>query len=754
MSTAPATIKERVILPAPPSAGAAGAAEGTLTVTDVIAILKRRFVLITILFLLFCSMTVGGWLAAYRYFPTWPGEAFVECVSDKPKQGYTTFDPTPNEKEYERFIQTQAHFVKSPEVLMDALKTAEVRATQWYKDRPKDRLAIDFMKLITAAPQRGTNLLKVSVQTRSGDDPHVIVNQVVQVYINRVREYNTDEFRDERTVYQKEKETIKEQILDLQKQLGDVQKQLPPGVTSGAGNVAATDYQQSKAIVTELELRTLELHNLHEIYNQPGGPGLSPEDTQLVELDPQVATLSNQLFSLTQQLEVSRKNLGDNHRAIQQLHEFIDVVRKQLEQKRQERLAEILAYKREQVKTAWLNSQHALLLSQEKLADAMAYMADMDAVFSQYLSLDEDIVLLKQNHDLVANYINELNRIVRERAAIRVALRQQAVPPLQRSFPQKFLLAAGVAMSLVFAVGIGLILEFVDTSLRTPQDMVKHLRIPLLGIIPDADDEEVEIDQVETAVRDAPQSMLVEAVRAIRTNLQFTAPAEQQRSIVITSPKPEDGRTAVACNLAGMVAEGGRHVLLVDANFRRPAIHRFFPVRVTGGLSNILVGNGKFQDYVSKTDYPNMDVLISGPVPPNPAELMGSKQMGEFIDEVIGLYDQVIFDAPPVLLASDACLLAARTDGVIMVCRAKANSRGIANRACGLISRVDSHIFGGILNAAQVRRGGYFREQLRAFYDYRVDGDDPRDADLAALPDTKPSEPESTGEKGTSADAR
>jgi capsular exopolysaccharide synthesis family protein len=122
---------------------------------------------------------------------------------------------------------------------------------------------------------------------------------------------------------------------------------------------------------------------------------------------------------------------------------------------------------------------------------------------------------------------------------------------------------------------------------------------------------------------------------------------------------------------------------------------------------------------ICKTDMANLDVIGSGPLPPNPAELLNGALAGQFLDETMSRYDQIIIDAPPVLLASDASVLASRVDGVILICRAKDNSRGQAQRSLSLLDRVNATVFGGILNCAQVRRGGYFREQLRTFYEYQ-----------------------------------
>ncbi len=734
MTTLPTTVRERIDLPSPPpTASASGPGDASVSFQDIMSIVKRRMFLITFLFLFFSSLAVGGWLAAYFYAPLYPGEAFVKCVSNQPK-GTTIYDRELSEREFERFIMTQALFAKSPDVLFAVLQSAEVRATEWYKNTPGDRREIEIFDLVQAAPQRGTNLLKISVETSSPADPHVIANQVVRHYLQRVKEHNTDEFRHEREVYQKEIEAVQGQIVDRQEQLGNVQTKLPPGWVSGAGNTSADEYREILSVVTQYEQMTLELEGLHKMYTNPSRPALSPEDTQLVDMDPKVATLSNQYFQLAQNLKVMKKQLGARHRSVGQAEDFLQVVNEQLEKERESKLAQILAYRQQQVETAFNNMQYALILAKEQLADSEAKMADMDQVASQYLTLQEDIDVLKENREVLGGHLRELDRIIQERTAVRIEVQQTAIEPLQRSFPQKFLIPAGVALSMVFAVGIALLLELIDTSLRTPQDVVRYLRIPLLGAIPDADDEEVDIDPIEMAVRDAPHSMFAEVFRSIRTNLQFAAPADRQRTVVITSPRPEDGKTTVACNLAMMVAQGGRRVLLVDANFRRPAIHRFFESQSSRGLSNILVGDGKLSELAVTTNVTNLEILGAGPLQPNPAELLGSEQMVAFLAEASEMYDQVIFDCPPVLLASDACVLASKTDGVILVCRAKTNSRGIGSRAAQLLTRMDAHVFGAVLNAVQTRRGGYFREQLKTFYDYSADEKDTYQAYRAELP--------------------
>jgi capsular exopolysaccharide synthesis family protein len=296
----------------------------------------------------------------------------------------------------------------------------------------------------------------------------------------------------------------------------------------------------------------------------------------------------------------------------------------------------------------------------------------------------------------------------------------------------------GIVLALALAMAIGLGLELIDKSVRTPQDILRHLGVAVLGMVPHTDDEEVAIPRVETAVRDMPRSMVAEAFRRVRTNLRFSAAADRQRSVMITSPRPDDGKTSVATNLAIAAAQGGQRVLLVDANFRRPAIHKWFDKLEGAGLSNILVGDGSLADCVAHTDIATLDVLGAGPIPPNPAELLGDEACRRWLEEAVSAYDQVIIDTAPVLLTSDALVLAPTVDGVILVVRANANTRGGARRACSLLADVNARLFGAVLNAAQVRRGGYYREQLRAYYDYQADTE-PAGYDASPQPPTEPS---------------
>lgn len=276
----------------------------------------------------------------------------------------------------------------------------------------------------------------------------------------------------------------------------------------------------------------------------------------------------------------------------------------------------------------------------------------------------------------------------------------------------------GVLLGLIVGFGLAFLLELIDTSIKGPSDVARRVDLPMLGMVPHGGDLEEDIKDLRLAFATHPDSLIGEAFRQVRTCLMFSGPASQRRSLLVTSALPEDGRTTVALNLAAAIARGGKRVLVVDANLRQPAIRQLFDRCPEAGLSSALVGQGAWREMVLQAE-PNLHLLASGPLPPNPAELLGSEQMSNIIAEMVSQYDQVLFDSPPCLLVSDAAALSTLVDGVILVVRAGANTYGVVQRAREMLARIGAHVVGVVLNAVRTMAGGYLRKNYDAFYEYQ-----------------------------------
>ncbi|MCH7884374.1 MAG: polysaccharide biosynthesis tyrosine autokinase [Planctomycetes bacterium] len=724
MTTVSTPMTERTALPGSAHGVGIESARGP-TASDLWSMIRRRLVLIVVLFILFSALAIGGFGAWWVYLPGYTSECLIECISNIPETQLTADQERLRQDEHERFVRTQAMLLTTPGILSEALKVTAVRETSWFKRTSRSRRdpLLVLTDELSVAPVRGTNFIRVAIECRNPKDPRIIVNEVVNEWYHTVKKQTSEAFASEALQdAHRELQDLDRVIAGDRDRLKQIAQRLPPGsIQNPAGNITAQQVRQSGELVAMLDLELSQLEQYRDIYNDPEGVAVTAEDRAMVEQDPQIAELARLLFLLEQQRAADANVYGAGHSVVKQLDAQLEAAEAKLAQLRMERLQERRADMREAVNTAYSNSRYAMFQAREKLARDEAALQDQDRLLFDYLDLDAKVKQDLEYRNELSDYIKGLARVKRQRTAIQVNVAQPPIDPLERSSPNLLLIPASLMFMLMLAVGVGLSLELMDKSVRTPQDITRHLDLAVLGVIPDTADEETTIKHVETAVQDAPRSMVAEGFRRIRTRLQFSGSAERQKVVMVVSPRPNDGKTTVSCNLAMTFAQTGRRVLLVDANLRREGFRRVFDHLKPEGLSNILTGKATLESCVVSTEMPGLEILGSGPMPPNPVELLDSEACKAFLREVRERYDYVILDTAPILVASDSIVLAPAVDGVILVVRANRSSKGLVRRASALLTDVGANIFGAVLNAAQITRGGYFREQFRTYYDYQSD---------------------------------
>lgn len=201
----------------------------------------------------------------------------------------------------------------------------------------------------------------------------------------------------------------------------------------------------------------------------------------------------------------------------------------------------------------------------------------------------------------------------------------------------------------------------------------------------------------------SPRSPVAEAYRTLRTNIQFGALDRRVRSIMFTSAGPGEGKSTTLANLGVTLAQAGQRVILVDADFRRPVVHRIFGVEQQRGLTTVLTGRATLEEGLQDCGIENFSILPSGPLPPNPSELLGSQSMRALIGTLCERADYVLFDCPPALAVADASILAPCLDGVVLVLKAGSVTRQAAAQAKAQLEKVGAHFLGAVLNNVQIR---------------------------------------------------
>jgi capsular exopolysaccharide synthesis family protein len=274
---------------------------------------------------------------------------------------------------------------------------------------------------------------------------------------------------------------------------------------------------------------------------------------------------------------------------------------------------------------------------------------------------------------------------------------------------QKNLLAA-LVMGLLLGVALAFAIETLDSSVRT-QEHLERLGATFLGVIP-----RMELAQGEPAddlaVHKAPKSVLAECCRAIRTNLLFMSPDKPLRTILVTSSSPQDGKTTAAIDLSITMADSGNRVLLLDADMRRPRVHRALGLQNGAGLSSLVLGEVRLEDVVQATPVQNLFAVTCGPIPPNPSELLHTEAFAALLRNAATRYDRIIVDSPPVAAVSDALILSTQVDGTVVIAKAGATTRESVRRTLRSLADVNARTLGVVLNDVDTRDsryGAYYR---------------------------------------------
>ena len=286
---------------------------------------------------------------------------------------------------------------------------------------------------------------------------------------------------------------------------------------------------------------------------------------------------------------------------------------------------------------------------------------------------------------------------------------------------QEALLAALIA-GLIVGVGVALLLELADTTVKSQSDIEALVDVPFLGLLPlivvegsnDRGDKQVDraaelkaIHERDLFILKNPRSAVAECARFIRTNLLFMSPDRPLRTLVVTSPAPQEGKSTTAVTTAISMAQTGSRTLIVDTDLRKPRLHRVFSVNGDVGISNVLLGEATIEQTIQRTEVPNLDVLVCGALPPNPSEILLSARFKEIVAELAKRYDRVIFDTPPIGPVTDPAILGTLVDGVVLVAKCEKTTKESVKQAMRALKDANARVFGVILNDVDVSSKRY-----------------------------------------------
>lgn len=283
---------------------------------------------------------------------------------------------------------------------------------------------------------------------------------------------------------------------------------------------------------------------------------------------------------------------------------------------------------------------------------------------------------------------------------------QEPRTPISPNIPQNVLFA--LIAGAVLAGGVAFLLEYLDDTIKDADDVQRVMGISMLGAIMRITGVRQPPDNLVTAKH--PRSPIAEAYRVLRTNLRFSGIENPTGALVVTSASPGEGKTTTAANLAVTIAQGGRRVILLDTDLRRPMVHKLFGFSNDVGVSSLFLDDAPTLDSVMQaTEIPTLRVITSGPLPPNPAEMLDSQLMKQIMHELRAQSDMVILDSPPTLAVADASILGAQCSGAVLVIDAGRTRSDASRRALQTLKQTGAKVFGVVLNKLSTRRAsGYY----------------------------------------------
>ncbi len=462
---------------------------------------------------------------------------------------------------------------------------------------------------------------------------------------------------------------------------------------------------RTNVVVTRLnELNTqwlsaqAALRSASNQWNQVAGakPGDDSADLiPLIGMAEDVVKARGELNRLLAEQSQLGQRYGENHETMRKL-------KVSLENAQQELVAARFRAK-ERYRSAYESARHQEGQLAHTFQAQTASVAALDKKAAEYNGLKRQADASRELHkSLITEY--QKVQIAANSKANNVKLMDRAQPPAVPITPDtRRDLITAILAGLTMALGLVFGLEYLDDTVKTPDDVTRRLGLPLLGLLPSVRGGRVPL-LTETVPHD-----FGEAFRSLRTSLVFTSSSEQARIIGVTSSQPLEGKTTTACNISLALALAGSRVLLIDADMRRPALHRTVGLPNVRGLSHLLVGQSRVRDVVQRTREPNLFVITAGPTPPNPSELLGSDRMNQLLANLAtGPFEWVVIDTPPVLAVTDAAVLAPRLGGMVFVIGSEMTRRVHAERALETLRAGRLRGIGAVLNRVDLDRNKYY----------------------------------------------
>jgi capsular exopolysaccharide synthesis family protein len=594
-----------------------------------------------------------------------------------------------------------------------------------------------YLDHISVSPVRRTTLVNIDVVDDSPVFAATVANKHAAAYIEWVRSLRLDQQGRGLAFLSAQSAQLQERVADLERQLADYAEENSIVALNKDENITIQKMASLSADLSAAESRSIQIDNkAKEARMALKNDSAAFDDTSVTSTRLELAKLEAEYALLGSKYQPAYPKM-------QQLRSQIEQLKRSVREQR----AALVRGMESEARAA--TSEVAKLKEELEKQKSLAFEQSKRQV--QYNSLERELDSTRELLQNVSKQMKEMSLAVESKGS-NIAVVDRALVPQAPSHPKKVLLIAlGLVLGLLLGVGGAFLIDHLDNTIRTPDEVRRILDLPTLGVVPSFSAKTMgigrQVDEEESAEADAPapslnetapaplskfianntvqfptlagdgNSQVSEAYRTIRTNLVLSRAGRAPRTLLITSGLPAEGKTTVAVNLAITLASTGSRVLVVDVDLRKPSVAKHFRIPLSSiGVTDVLTGNASLESAIIKSSVENVFVLPSGSTPPNPSELIGSEEMVQFVHEIQERFDYVVLDSAPLLPVTDTMLLSRLAEGVVMVIRGNATPIKACVDAKARAVTSGARLLGVVLNDIEIRGMHYYYGYYDGYY--------------------------------------
>lgn len=697
----------------------------------------------------FLTVFLSAALFTFLRTPVYRTTATLQITQDNPGSQVAVDDKVSSmltgSDSLEKFQQTQYNILQSESLaqrLIGALHLAEhPDFKEIREDNPdKSDIAIEndmielFLKKLEVTPVRNSYLVQVSYQSPDKSLAQRVVNALADEYMYLAIDRRNESFTLVRKWLDKQLQEMAGRVQEAQKKLYEFGQKTDIYTLEDKDNVVVQKFIDLSSLLTKAQAEKVAKEAQFKQIKDRG------PNAPLIVNHPLIAELRKDL--VVQQAKVSSLKKVFRGEHPEMLAEQANLA------ELQGRLQAEVQRLQESVKADYEAADRTEKLLSESFSDQKGQMAKLQENLAEFQILKRDAQTTEQLYQAILARVKEAS-IASTMVPSNVSLINPARLPNKPYKPKTLRdLAIASILGLTLGVGLAFLMEHLDDSIKSAEDLERYCNLPSLGMLPllgrngklplgqykklkskgpwkylpltkRREEALAEAEDRDLIVTKYPGSPASEAIRHAHTAIMLSVSGRPPGAIMVTSPNPNDGKTMVASNLALTFALGGQQTALIDGDLRKPRIHQIFQLDRQPGLSNYLTGSAPLEEILRPSHVPNLSIITAGARPPSPGNLLNSREIKDLLTQLRERFDHIIIDTPPILGFSDGLLISVLTDGVLLVTRHNATHRSAARLAQQLLSQVHAPLMGSVLNCVDAHgqaSGGYYYQYHYKYY--------------------------------------